>query len=611
MLAKVQRVFASLQRQGLYDTINIFTCRYKKKQFIAAARSAAAAPSFTIAKKHAGAWLRSRSLSYLDTLVPHDTKLVQQAAPYVQDQFAVLGASWYPLDDAMWHTDIRLKQQGGIDYQFPLSFYADIAIPTASTKDKGIAKDIKVPWELSRLQHLVLLGKAYEQIGDSAYVATFMRHVQHWSEHNPYLYGVNWLCPMEVGLRAINLIVASEYFKHADIPDAFWQEYAAQLYAHMAYLEHNWEWYDGRTNNHYLSNLVGYLYLLWFFQEEESAQKSKWCQQELSKEVLKQVFPEGTSYEGSTAYHRLVTELLEHADRLLKQMGMPFDPEVQTRIAKMFQFIADVSYADGKIVTIGDDDSGSVLFNGLPHQLLTQQPPQQGITIYPDFGLRIYQDERMHVTVRHHAYQPAQPTGHFHNDVGSITLAYKGRPILVDPGSYLYTASGYWRNRFRSSQTHSTVSVALHEPVPFDDEQLFALALPPSDNVQHDYKKTLHVRNRLYARYGLNLYRAIHIQDNALFINDICQRSAAERSSMKINISFLFDPHITLKKDGCAWVLFAGLEPVAQFESELLFEEQTMWVAPGYGTKQAASCLRTVMPIAHALSAVHSFKFML
>jgi hypothetical protein len=53
----------------------------------------------------------------------------------------------------------------------------------------------------------------------------------------------------------------------------------------------------------------------------------------------------------------------------------------------------------------------------------------------------------------------ADNCGHAHADALSFELAAKGRTVLVDPGTYTYTASKVLRDSFRSSAAHNTLVV--------------------------------------------------------------------------------------------------------------------------------------------------------
>ncbi len=321
---------------------------------------------------------KSKNLSSIQSLYDVDIsrqQCIEEAQLYVRNQFSFLGSHAQQYDQIPWHRDFRLQQQNsGVDTMFDAgSFYSDLRIQQGA-KDTYV-KDIKVPWELSRFQYLYVLGKAYEYTNEQMYSDAFQRYVTDWLDSNPYLCGINWLCPMEVGIRAINWIVAWGFFnpplhKMAGMTKHRWtnfrEQFISSLYDHMTYLENNWEYYDSRTNNHYLSNLVAYLYLCWFFGDLPGIDKKRaWVVQEILSEFKKQVFAEGTSYEGSTHYHVLVTELFYHAHLLFQEMNIQVPEHFQTTLSRMFDFINWCTVNDGMIVAIGDNDSGKVLQYGL------------------------------------------------------------------------------------------------------------------------------------------------------------------------------------------------------------------------------------------------------
>jgi hypothetical protein len=64
--------------------------------------------------------------------------------------------------------------------------------------------------------------------------------------------------------------------------------------------------------------------------------------------------------------------------------------------------------------------------------------------------------------------------GHSHNDMLSFEL-WRDGPVVVDPGTYVYTSNPAARNVFRSTASHNTVSVGRAEIIPIVQHDLFRL----------------------------------------------------------------------------------------------------------------------------------------
>lgn len=482
--------------------------------------------------------------------------------------------------DNRWHIDFLLKKENGTDCSFdPEAYFDDIEITVGRTHER--VKDIRVVWELSRLHLLMPLGKAYVLTKNKEYADCFQALIIDWCNQNPYLLGVNWMCPMEVGIRAINLIIGYTYFKDAEIDQPVWQKYVCLLYDHMQYLEHTWEYYDGRTSNHYLSDLVGYFYLCVFFNK-----KYDWVVKEILVEFDKQIFADGMSYEGSTAYHVLVTELFNLFTLLCEQEGVNLPQAYYQKYQRMVEAVAACTINDRDMVTIGDNDSGKVLWTGfLPYMFSkTQTNLPQERTDFVQFGLAVVQKEGWHVSLRQHSYNSKQPSGHFHTDVGSVTLALNGIPILVDPGSYCYTASAFWRNYFRSASVHNAISIKGKEPVEFD-ERLFSLNVPVNNYVIAEDEKNLYATHRLYIKEGLNVTRSIKVEKNIIEITDFTSRSSDKVEDLLLFFNFTFAPDIILQKIKTGWLISGKFGPICLFESDLIFELESGWVSHNYGSK--------------------------
>jgi len=246
---------------------------------------------------------RDKTIGLFRKEVPEELEnIIKNADEICEHKFDLLGSGKVNLGEKInWHCDFK----SGYCWN-PKTFYLDIKYGDK----KGV--DVKVPWELSRFQHLVTLGEAYWFTGDKRYTKEFINEIDDWIENNPPQYGVNWKCTMDVAIRVCNWILGYYFFKDSEeITDEFLIKFLKSLLIHGKHIERNLEksW-RGFTSNHYLSDITGLVYLGIFFKDTKIGQK--WLNfgiKELKKEIKKQVYPDGCDFEASTCYHRLVLEL--------------------------------------------------------------------------------------------------------------------------------------------------------------------------------------------------------------------------------------------------------------------------------------------------------------
>lgn len=234
--------------------------------------------------------------------------------------------------------------------------------------------DVKVPWELARLQHLPMLVWAYRLAAQDGSEAAeqirseFRDQILDFIAHNPPRFGVNWRCTMDVGIRAANLLIAYDLAR--DVGMAFDEDFEAvlvqSLIAHARHIESNLEWDADYRANHYLANIVGLLFIAVYL--PRSAETEAWLDfsiQELHAEVLRQFGPDGAGFEASTAYHGLSAEMAVYATALVMGLGeqksAAFSDAYFSRLAAAAQFTQDITKPNGRIAQIGDNDSGRFL----------------------------------------------------------------------------------------------------------------------------------------------------------------------------------------------------------------------------------------------------------
>lgn len=269
-----------------------------------------------------------------------------------------------------WHLDFKSG------YRWPKdTWYRDIPYGHLP----GV--DIKVPWELARMQHLPTLAFAHALARDGAggfapadrYAREFRNQVLDFIADNPPRYGVNWRCTMDVAIRIANWLAARDLFLSSGaVLDAdFEAVFARSVLEHGRHIAANLEWDPKYRGNHYLADIVGLLYAAAYL--PRSAETDGWLKQavaELVAETERQFLADGGNFEGSTAYHRLSAEMVLHATGLVLALpdekrtvpGLPtLPPSHFERLARAADFAAAVTKPSGRMAQIGDNDSGRFL----------------------------------------------------------------------------------------------------------------------------------------------------------------------------------------------------------------------------------------------------------
>src|SRR6266851_3637029 len=220
--------------------------------------------------------------------------------------------------------------------------------------------DVKVPFELSRLQFLPVLGKAHVLTGDESYRRTAKDLLSHWIHSNPVAVGVNWTLAMEAALRAMSICFLLNLLSPIRREEEPWlASVTRSLAQHLLYIEANIEFSHLLTSNHYLSDVVGLYCLSTFLDGEGMAARRSEYRRRIEAEMAQQVFEDGGDYEASTGYQVLVTQLFTTALLLMRaERGVPAGPAFVERLRRMFRFLSTVASASGEIPQVGDCDDG-------------------------------------------------------------------------------------------------------------------------------------------------------------------------------------------------------------------------------------------------------------
>jgi hypothetical protein len=417
-----------------------------------------------------------------------------------------------------WHRD---PLSGRI---WPLDYHADVLL----WHNDG--SDIRVLWELNRLGHLVTLGRAYALANDEDFATEFFAQVESWRDQNPVGRGANWACAMEVALRAMNLLAAFSLFRNSP---SFNEERLRLLLAtfeqHGAHIRRNLEFSHVATSNHYLSDVVGLLWLGIMLPELALAGEWRtWALKEMLSEMDKQILADGADYEGSTAYHCFVLELLLYSFVLCRANQIHIEDKYWRKLETMLVYLRSVLRPDGFVPLVGDSDGGQILpivsrsandrgyllalgavilkdapfktsqsaaspellwllgEEGLrEHENLASStqastgtagvsPASLQSQAFPDAGTYVMRHDDLFLLFNANGAQTGRPMSHCHNDILSFEVAACGRAFVVDPGTFVYTADLHERHLFRSTRYHSTIEIDDQEQRTIQEDAPFA-----------------------------------------------------------------------------------------------------------------------------------------
>ena len=372
--------------------------------------------------------------------------------------------------------------------------------------DAELAGDKKIIWELNRHQHFVRLGQAYLLTDHERYARVFVNQLEAWMEANPPKLGINWASSLEVSFRSISWLWALELFRSAPVlPEQTVKRALKVLYLSARHLESYLSTYFS-PNTHLTGEALGLFYLGTLLPEFKAAKR--W--QETGLRILIDTLPlhvkdDGVYFEQSSYYHRYTTDFYSHFLLLAHANKISLPAIVEKSIALLLDHLLYVTRPDGTTPFFGDDDggrlmpldqraandfrntlaTGAVIFNrgdlkfvagGAAEELLwllgkdglekfdaiTPTPPAKLSHAFPTGGYFVMRDgwtRESNYLLFDCGPHGALNCGHAHADALAIDVAVNGRTMLVDPGTCTYTGSKEFRDWFRSSPAHNTITI--------------------------------------------------------------------------------------------------------------------------------------------------------
>ena len=485
-----------------------------------------------------------------DVNIPSEFKLFQRKETnyesFINQHLNYLSKKTVDLYD-----DLKIFGKDLKEYELSKDIFSDFDFSNKKLKPAFFnVADVKVPYEASRLQYLQKTNSGNIDVNKF-----------------PLIY---WNSPMDVAIRNINLIfhllaIENDYAgtkilgNNKDLITTY-------ISQHYEFINNNLENSGDVVGNHYLIELTSLLLTIATFSFDGDKEEYIFFHDELSKELDRQFYEDGTNFEGSTHYSAFVVEALilcKLAVEEIDKNSILLDRIEE--IIKSNKFFLSSLANKGELSQIGDNDSGRIFYHAFNEKkplkmdwlfdLIDSLYPESSeyrkiqdkfnneinneaptlnkykkvlhkpIKVFSsdykaysfkDFGIFVWRNEDQYFSVRCGPIGQNGVGGHSHYDQLAIECFTNDKWIARDPGTGTYTDNIEIRNKFRSLEYHWGPKAEIKFPKE-DEFDCFRL------NYMSDGEVLLFDKNNFlgYAEFnGKRIYRKIYINDGIVTIED-------------------------------------------------------------------------------------------
>ena len=393
------------------------------------------------------------------------------------------------LFDVFEYSDYKYKWNAGFQTKnkWPEKAYS----PTIIIGQREDIGDIRTNWELNRHFQFALLSKNYYCTKNKSYLDELRGLFYDWNKHNLFLHGVEWTSAMELAIRVNSWVYTLAFLKKSGYAGKIVEELEHGILVMTHYILKHRARYSS-ANNHlivemYAVALVGIL-----------SNNSPWVEEALSTlsdELVFQNYDDGINKEMSLHYQGFVMEAFGLLCLQMKKNGIRI-PEIKKKyLTAMARFLADSTDDYGTTIEFGDNDEGKILdlhgridnyyqyilslmsyildceytkieWNENLNWILPNTDKEfekkycpNNITSRKKGGYTFLRNNSRSILlgIDHGDLGYGRVAAHGHADALSFQVAYCGKKIFVDSGTFNYHVTKKERDYYRSTKAHNTV----------------------------------------------------------------------------------------------------------------------------------------------------------
>jgi len=416
--------------------------------------------------------------------------------------------------------------------------------------------DIKLVWEASRFQWLVLASQGFVSTKDSSYTDLMNFWLSDWSKNNPTNKGVNWKCGQEASFRVINLLVSCYILGEIKNPQ---KSLIKMIKEHCNRISKTLHYAIAQDNNHGTSEASAlFIASSWLDYIEESNKKSRgWLKKSrnnLEERVNNLVMSDGSLSQYSTNYHRLFLDSISLVEFFRAKFDQDrFSEKYESKIGLAIDWLWQLTDSKtGNIPNLGANDGvqllqlsgsdyrdfrpsiqfSSVLFknyrlfgkdcddvlNWLNVDLkkITNKNKNKQSKIFKDGGYVSIIGESCKGLFHYPEFEfrPSQA------DLLHLDIMDNGETIIGDGGSYSYNKGSLWLKYFSGIESHNTIQFDHSEPMPRLGRFLFG-EWPETNYYEFKCDKKSTTVSAKYTDYlGRSHIREISVKNRVWIISD-------------------------------------------------------------------------------------------
>lgn len=332
--------------------------------------------------------------------------------------------------------------------------------------------DIKVTWELNRLQFLLpisLIGnpKKSKEILDE------------WIAKNPYNKGINWNSNLEVAIRSVSIVNFLSTTSYSIM-----EEYKDILYLHGRHIYKEISYTEKCIPNNHVIGEAAALYILSHLLEFLGNEKWKIKSKKILEKYLSHLHEDGSYEEASLSYQRFVIQMYVIVLIFSKKYKDNFlEIEILKKLENSCVFLKSIKKQNKDFPDFGDNDEGyfykinkNLDFDSFLNSLISlfEKNSFKGeIQILEEIHGVVLNNQKIEILEKEYFKEGKyfvcknsdnyffihnqNQKYHSHSDGLSIELVLDKRNILIDSGTFNYNTDLRKRKYYRGTLSHNTV----------------------------------------------------------------------------------------------------------------------------------------------------------